>query len=75
MSLSCALLATSLHQWARRYLRLTRPSQYRPEKRARMRAFYANGVDKMHVPWAVEGLPSLLHLSVFLLWRTGHFSV
>jgi hypothetical protein len=68
MSLSCALLATSLHQWARRYLRLTRPSQCRPEKRARMRAFYANGVDEMHVPWAVEGLPSLLHLSVFFFF-------
>jgi hypothetical protein len=31
-----------------------------------MRAFFANGVDKMHVPWAVEGLPTLLHLSLFL---------
>ena len=31
-----------------------------------MRAFFANGVDKMHIPWAVEGLPALLHLSLFL---------
>ena len=31
-----------------------------------MRAFFANGVDKMHIPWAVEGLPTLLHLSMFL---------
>ncbi|KAF8494133.1 hypothetical protein F5888DRAFT_1805718 [Russula emetica] len=68
MSLSCALLATSLHQWARRYLRLTRPSQCRPEKRARMRAFYANGVDRMYVPWAVEGFPTLVHLSVFFFF-------
>ena len=31
-----------------------------------MRAFYSNGVDKMHVLWAVEGLPTLLHISIFL---------
>ena len=66
MSLSCALWATSLHQWARRYIRLTQPAGCSPEKRARMRAFFANGVDKMHIPWAVEGLPALLHLSLFL---------
>ena len=33
-----------------------------------MRAFYANGVDRMHIPWAVEGLPALLHLSLFLFF-------
>jgi hypothetical protein len=33
-----------------------------------MRAFYVNGVDKMHTPWAVEGLPMLLHLSLFLFF-------
>ena len=33
-----------------------------------MRAFFANGVDKMHIPWAVEGLPMLLHLSLFLFF-------
>ena len=32
-----------------------------------MRAFYADGVEKMHIPWAVEGLPTLLHLSVLFL--------
>ena len=38
-----------------------------------MRAFHANGhLDKMAVPWAVEGLPTPLHLSLFL-WLTGHF--
>ena len=68
MSVSCALLATSLHQWARRYIRLTQPARCSPEKRARMHAFFANGVDKMHIPWAVEGLPTLLHLSLFLFF-------
>jgi hypothetical protein len=68
MSVSCALWATSLHQWARRYIRMTQPARCSPEKRARMRAFFANGVDKMHIPWAVEWLPTLLHLSLFLFF-------
>ena len=68
MSLSCALWATSLHQWARQYLRRSQPARCHPEKRARMRAFYAEGVDSMHIPWAVEGLPTLLHLSLFLFF-------
>ena len=33
-----------------------------------MRAFYANGVEKMHISWAVEGLPTLLHLSLFMFF-------
>jgi Family of unknown function (DUF6535) len=33
-----------------------------------MRAFFAEGVDKMHIPWAVEGLPTPLHLSLFLFF-------
>ena len=33
-----------------------------------MRALFAEGVDNMHVPWAVEGLPTLLHLSLFLFF-------
>jgi hypothetical protein len=33
-----------------------------------MRAFFAGSVDKMHIPLAVEGLPTLLHLSLFLFF-------
>ena len=33
-----------------------------------MRAFFAEGASKMHIPWTVEGLPALLHLSVFLFF-------
>ena len=33
-----------------------------------MRAFYANGVEKMHIAWVVESLPTLLHLSLFLFF-------
>ncbi|KAF8471368.1 hypothetical protein DFH94DRAFT_612612, partial [Russula ochroleuca] len=68
ISLTCALLATSQHQWSRRYIRVAQLARCSPEKRARMRAFFADGVDKMHIPWAVEGLPTLLHLSLFLFF-------
>src|ERR1700761_8200686 len=68
IGLTCALMATSLHQWSRRYISVTQPARCSPEKRARMRAYFSNGVEKMHVPWAVEGLPLLLHLSVFLFF-------
>ena len=67
ISLTCALLATSLQQWARRYLRVTQP-RYSPHKRARIRAFFAEGIEKLHLPWAVEALPALLHVSVFLFF-------
>ena len=67
MSLTCALLATLLQQWARRYVRITQP-RYSPYKRARIRAFFSDGIDKLHLPWAVEALPTLLHLSLFLFF-------
>jgi len=67
ISLTCALLATLLQQWARRYLKVTQ-SRYSPHKRARIRAFFAEGVDKFLLPWAVEALPALLHTSLFLFF-------
>ncbi|KAF8263946.1 hypothetical protein EI94DRAFT_537389 [Lactarius quietus] len=67
ISLTCALLATLLQQWARRYLKVTQP-HYSPHKRARIRAFFAEGVDKFFLPWAVEVLPTLLHVSLFLFF-------
>ncbi|KAI0299112.1 hypothetical protein B0F90DRAFT_1577513, partial [Multifurca ochricompacta] len=67
ISLTCAMLATLLQQWARQYVKVTQP-RYSPHKRARIRAFFAEGVDKLHLPWAVEALPTLLHLSLFLFF-------
>jgi len=64
ISLTCGLLATLLQQWARRYMKVTQ-TRYSPHKRARIRAFFAEGVEKLHLPWAVEALPALLHLSLF----------
>ncbi|KAI0271110.1 hypothetical protein BGY98DRAFT_1067548, partial [Russula aff. rugulosa BPL654] len=67
MSLTCALLATMLQQWARRYERVAFP-RYRPQKRARIHAFYRRGVEKWHIPKAVEALPLLLHISLFVFF-------
>ncbi|KAH9956664.1 hypothetical protein BGW80DRAFT_1213323, partial [Lactifluus volemus] len=68
ISLTSALLATMLQQWARRYLTITQPPRYSPHKRASIRAFFANGVEEFHLPWSVEALPALLHLSLFLFF-------
>jgi hypothetical protein len=67
ISLTCALLATLLQQWARRYLKVTH-SRYSLHKRARIRAFFAEGVEKLLLPRAVEILPALLHISLFLFF-------
>ena len=67
ISLTCALLATLLQQWARRYLKITQ-SRYQPHKRAHIRAFFAEGVEKCLLPWTVDALPTLLHLSLFLFF-------
>jgi len=66
-SLTCALLATLLHQWARGYLHRTQRHHF-PRVRARIRAFFAEGADKFRLSTVVEVLPALLHLSVFLFF-------
>jgi hypothetical protein len=67
ISLSCALIATLINQWARRYVKITQ-SRYSPLKRARTRSFFAEGVDKLHLPLAVEALSALVHSSLFLFF-------
>ena len=67
ISLTCALLATFLQQWSRRYLKVTH-SRYSPDKRALLRAFFAEGVEKCLLPFAVEIMPMLLHISLFLFF-------
>jgi hypothetical protein len=67
MSTACALWATLMQQWTRRYMQVAdRP--YGPPKRARIRAFFADGVDKFALAAAVEVLPALLHASVLLFY-------
>jgi hypothetical protein len=62
------MLATLLQQWVRRYIRITQPARCNPEKRARMRAFFADGLNDFHVVWVVDALPALVHLSLFLFF-------
>src|SRR6266581_3148450 len=63
------MLATLLlQQWARRYIRTTQQLRRKPEKRAQIRAFFANGVERFHVPCAVEVLPAMVHLSLFVFF-------
>jgi Family of unknown function (DUF6535) len=67
LSLTCALLATLMQQWVRRYLQ-TSQRWYAPYKRARIRAFFAEGIERFGLPATVEALPALLHVSVFLFF-------
>ena len=46
-------------------LKLTQ-SRYSPHKRARIHAFLSEGVEKLLLPWTVDALPTLLHISLFL---------
>ncbi|KAH9018889.1 hypothetical protein EDB85DRAFT_2198679 [Lactarius pseudohatsudake] len=54
-------------QWARRYLQL---AQHRgaPHKRARLRAYIFDGIQGFGMTRAIEAMPALLHLSVFLFF-------
>ena len=67
ISINCAVLTTLLQQWARRYLKVTQ-TRYSLHKRARIRSFYHNGVEQSFLPWAVEALPTLLHVSLVLFF-------
>jgi hypothetical protein len=67
ISITCALLATLLQQWARRYLKVTQ-TRSSLHKRARIRSFFAEGVKKSHLSMVVEALPTLIHVSVSLFF-------
>ena len=67
VSITCALLATLMQQWARRYLKVTQ-TRSSLHKRARIRSFFAEGVKKSHFAWVVEALPTLIHVSLFLFF-------
>ncbi|KAI0252043.1 hypothetical protein BJV78DRAFT_1154018 [Lactifluus subvellereus] len=66
MGLTCALLATLLQQWARRYLRVTQKTDD-PQRRARIRELMLQG-SKKRLPLRImlELLTALLHIAVFL---------
>lgn len=67
LSITSALFATLLQQWARRYAHMPQiPSE--PHHRARVRSFLFFGTQKYKMRFAVETAPTLLHISVFLFF-------
>ncbi|KAH9971729.1 hypothetical protein BGW80DRAFT_1460389 [Lactifluus volemus] len=64
-----ALWATLMQQWSRRYV-LAADRPYAPQNRARLRMFFAEGVEKFGLGAAVKMLPAFLHLS-FLVFYVG----
>jgi Family of unknown function (DUF6535) len=67
LSLTSALMATLLQQWARRYVETPNvPSQ--PNHRARVRWFLFLGTNFYKMRLLVEIAPTLLHLSVYLFF-------
>jgi Family of unknown function (DUF6535) len=67
LSLTSALIATLLQQWARRYVEMPhRPND--PKDRARVRSFLYFGTKFYKMRFAVQLAPTLLHLSVYLFF-------
>jgi hypothetical protein len=67
LSLTSALFATLLQQWARRYVQMPQvPSE--PKQRARVRSYLFFGTRRYRMLTAVETAPTLLHISVCLFW-------
>ena len=62
------MLATLIQQWARRYLRMAHRPRDSPHDAARIRAFFADGIEKFRFSWVVEAIPTLIHISLFLFF-------
>ena len=65
MSLTCALIATLLQQWARRYIETPKIADVL-RYRSRVRSLLLDGTKLYKITLIVEMLPTLLHLSVYL---------
>ncbi|KAI9447554.1 hypothetical protein H4582DRAFT_8940 [Lactarius indigo] len=67
LSLNCALSATLMQQWARRYQELAqRRGAF--HRRGRMRAYIFDGISRFGMTRAVATMPMFLHISVFLFF-------
>ncbi|KAJ7573060.1 hypothetical protein C8J56DRAFT_873881 [Mycena floridula] len=64
LSLTCALTATLIEQWASDYVRAIERREA-PAFKARIRAYLFDGVENSNVAAIVEGTPLLLHASLF----------
>ncbi|KAH9008216.1 hypothetical protein EDB83DRAFT_2235680, partial [Lactarius deliciosus] len=67
LSLTCALMATLLQQWARRYRQIIQRN-HAPDISAHIREYFYLGARKFRITGLVEALPFLLLLSVFLFF-------
>jgi hypothetical protein len=67
MSLTGALLAVFIQQWARSYLQATQ-GRHSPRHRARIRTYHAEGLDKWHLHQVTRTVPVLIHVSLFLFF-------
>ena len=66
-SLSAALLATLVQRWARDHMHVFRRYGH-PLKIARIRQFLHEGVERWHMLAIAEGVPGLIHISLFLFF-------
>jgi Family of unknown function (DUF6535) len=67
MSLTGALLAVFVQQWAHSYFQATQ-ERHMPRNRARIRAYYHEGIEKWHLPWVTRAVPTLIHVSLILFF-------
>jgi hypothetical protein len=65
LSVACALAATLVQQWARKYL-LTTQNTSSPQRQARVRTYLFQGVLRFRLSTIATAVPFLLHASVFL---------
>ncbi|KZV75227.1 hypothetical protein PENSPDRAFT_624637 [Peniophora sp. CONT] len=68
LSISCALLATLVQQWARHYLRLSQRRQDVPGLQARLHAYLSQGISTSGVRVFVNMIPALLTSAVALFF-------
>jgi hypothetical protein len=67
MSLTGALIAVFIQQWAQSYLQATR-ERNSPHHRARIRAFHAEGLENFYLHQVTRAVPILIHGSLFLFF-------
>lgn len=65
ISLGCAIIATLIQKWARRFLALTQ-GRGTPAQRARVRSLLSNGLIKFRANWVRQLLGMSLHFAIFL---------
>lgn len=67
MSLTGALLAVFIQQWALSYLQAIQ-GRHSPRDRARIRTYHAEGLEKLYLHRVTRTVPILIHLSLFLFF-------